>query len=128
MRKTVTTLLLLGCSACAQASTFADSDVCPPIVLSAPQASFVSDFSDGDVQVGERLFDQYNCNSCHIDKVGGDGSAVFTRPDRMVTGPEYLIKQMTLCSGTIGKTLTVQEQQHLGAYLNQRYYKFKKLK
>lgn len=128
MKKIITILLLLGGSTGAQASSFADSDVCPPIVSSAPQASFVSDFSNGDAQVGERLFDQYKCSSCHIDKVGGDGSAIFTRPERMVTGPEGLLKQMTLCSGTIGKTLAVQEQQHLGAYLNQRYYKFKKLK
>jgi hypothetical protein len=124
MKKIITTLLLLCGSVCAQASPFADSDVCPPIASSTPQASFVSDFSGGDAEAGARLFDEYKCSGCHIDKVGGDGSVIFTRPDRTVTRPEELVKQMTLCSGIIGKTLTVQEQQHLGAYLDRRYYRF----
>lgn len=124
MKKLIATLLLLGCSVGVQASQFADSDVCPPIVSSAPQASLVADFSAGDAQAGEKLFEEYKCSSCHIDKVGGDGSAIFTRPDRMATRPEELVRLMTQCSGRIGKTLTVQEQQHLGAYLNRRYYRF----
>jgi len=123
MKKVIATLLLLCGSICAQASPFADSDVCPqlPSLSSTAQAT---SFSDGDAQVGERLFGQYKCSSCHIDKVGGDGSAIFTRPARTVTKLEELVKQMTLCSGIIGKTLTVREQQHLGAYLDQRYYRF----
>lgn len=129
MKKVITTFLLLCGSVCAQASPFADNDVqiCPPMP-SLSSAAQANSFSDGDAQAGEKLFDQYKCNSCHIDKMGGDGSTIFTRPDRTVTSPEELIKQMTLCSGIIGKTLTMQEQQHLGAYLNQIYYKFKKLK
>ncbi len=82
-------------------------------------------FSKGDPQAGKKLFDQYNCNSCHKEKVGGDGSAIFTRPDRKVTSPQKMLEQMTMCSGALGKNLTQQEQQHLGAYLNQNYYKFK---
>lgn len=82
-------------------------------------------FAEGDPQAGRKLFDQYNCNSCHKDKTGGDGSAIFTRPDRKVNSPQKMIEQMTMCSGALGKKLTKQEQQHLGAYLNQSYYKFK---
>ena len=122
MKKVIATLLLLCGSICAQASPFAGSDVCPPLPSLSSTAQATS-FSDGDAQAGEKLFDEYKCSSCHIDKVGGDGSAIFTRPNRTVTRPEELVKQMTLCSGIIGKTLTVQEQQHLGAYLNQRYYR-----
>lgn len=124
MKKVITTLLLLCGCVCAQASPFADSDVCPTLPSLSSTAQ-VTSFSDGDAQAGEKLFGQYKCNGCHIDKVGGDGSAIFTRPDRTVTNPEDLIKQMALCSGIIGKTLTIQEQKHLGAYLNQRYYKLK---
>ena len=123
MKKVIPILLLCG-AVCAQASPFADSDVCPPMP-SLSSAAQATSFSDGDAQAGEKLFDQYKCSSCHIDKVGGDGSAIFTRPDRTVTSPEELIRQMALCSGIIGKTLTMQEQQHLGTYLNQRYYKLK---
>jgi hypothetical protein len=35
-----------------------------------------------------------------------------------------MLAQFKLCSANIGVNLTAQEEQHLGAYLNQ-YYKFK---
>jgi len=123
MKKTFTAFLLLCVSVCAQGSPFADGNVssCPPALPATAQAA---SFADGDARTGEKLFERYKCNGCHIDKVGGDGSAIFTRPDRTVASPEDLVRQMTLCSGIIGMTLAVDEQQHLGAYLNQRYYKF----
>jgi len=34
------------------------------------------------------------------------------------------VEQLKLCSGNIGASLTAQDEQHLGAYLN-RYYKLK---
>ena len=88
-------------------------------------SALAAPFSDGNAQAGKKLFGQYKCNSCHKDKMGGDGSAIFTRPDHKVTNPQEMLDRMTMCSGGIGKTLTAQEQQNLGAYLNQRYYKFK---
>jgi len=129
MKKLITPILLLCASACAQASSLADDNaqLCQPAPSSSSSsAAQAAVFSNGDAKTGEALFEQYRCNSCHIDKVGGDGSAIFTHPDRMVDGPDGLVRQMVLCSGAIGKTLTVQEQQHLGAYLDQRYYKFNK--
>ncbi len=82
-------------------------------------------FADGDAQAGKKLFDQTKCNSCHIGKMGGDGSAIFTRPNRIVNNPQQMVDRMVACSGTIGMTLTPQNKQDLGAYLNQTYYKFK---
>ncbi len=124
MKKIIITFLLCA-TAWAQATTFPDGEAqsCP--TESSPSAAQATSFSGGDAQIGEELFDRYKCNSCHIDKVGGDGSAIFTRPNRTVTNPKEMIEQMTRCSGSLGKALTTQEQQHLGAYLNQRYYKFK---
>ncbi len=52
------------------------------------------------------------------------GSAIFTRADRKVHSPPEMLAQFKLCSANIGVNLTAQEEQHLGAYLNQ-YYKFK---
>ena len=91
----------------------------------ASGSALATPFSGGDAQAGKELFDRYNCNKCHIDKMGGDGSAIFTRPDRKVTNPQKMIEQLKKCSENIGKTLSAQEQQNLGAYLNQHYYKFK---
>ena len=82
-------------------------------------------FAEGDVKAGKKLFDQYKCNSCHIGKMGGDGSAIFTRPNHKVTSPEKMIAQIKVCSGNVGANLSPQEEQNLAAYLNQKYYKFK---
>ena len=94
-------------------------------LLLATGSALAAPFPDGNAQAGKKLFGQYKCNSCHKDKMGGDGSAIFTRPDHKVTSPQGMLEQMTMCSGALGKTLTPQEKQNLGAYLNQRYYKFK---
>jgi cytochrome c2 len=82
-------------------------------------------FAKGDEQAGQKFFEQNRCNRCHIGKVGGDGSAIFTRPNRIVNNPQELIARMLYCSGNLGIKLTEQDEQNLGAYLNQRYYKFK---
>lgn len=81
-------------------------------------------FPDGDAQTGQKLFEQYKCSSCHAAMLGGDGSAMFTRPDRKVRSAAALIEQMHICTGNIGINLTPQDEQHLGAYLN-RYYNLK---
>ncbi|MFH2135886.1 MAG: cytochrome c [Pseudomonadota bacterium] len=82
-------------------------------------------FADGDAKRGEGLFKKYECSSCHEARVGGDGSAIFTRADRTVRSADDLIVQMERCSGAIGKQLSAQEKQDLAAWLNQRYYHFK---
>lgn len=86
---------------------------------------FAAPFQNGDPLAGKELFDKYKCSSCHIGKMGGDGSAIFTRPNHKATSPQLIIERMKMCSGSIGAILSVQEQEHLGAYLNQHYYKFK---
>jgi cytochrome c2 len=82
-------------------------------------------FSGGDADRGNKLFKKYECSSCHEARVGGDGSAIFTRANRTVRSADDLIVQMERCSGAIGKQLSMQEKQDLAAWLNQRYYHFK---
>jgi cytochrome c553 len=82
-------------------------------------------FAGGDAANGQKLFDKYRCNSCHEARVGGDGSAIFTRPNRTVRTADDLIVQMERCAGAIGKNLTPQEKQDIAAWLNQRYYRFR---
>ena len=96
------------------------------IMLSALACSAsAAPFADGNAENGKKLFEENNCSSCHIGKVGGDGSAIFTRPNRIVQNPEQMVERMHVCSGAVGMTLTPQKEQDLGAYLNQTYYKFK---
>ncbi len=82
-------------------------------------------FAAGKVDAGRKLFEQNRCNSCHVSMLGGDGSAIFTRPDHKVRNPQQLVDQMYVCSGNVGVTLTHQDEQDLGAYLNGTYYHFK---
>jgi cytochrome c551/c552 len=94
------------------------------ILLSAATAATANPFPNGNAQTGQKLFEQYNCNRCHAKLMGGDGNAIFTRADRKVHNAAELLVQLVACSGNIGATLTPQEKQHLGAYLN-RFYNLK---
>jgi hypothetical protein len=82
-------------------------------------------FAEGNAKNGKKLFEDNKCNSCHIGKVGGDGSTIFTRQNRIVRTPQEMVERMHVCSGVVGLTLTRPMEQDLGAYLNQTYYKFK---
>jgi cytochrome c2 len=82
-------------------------------------------FANGDAGNGKKLFAKYDCNSCHKGKVGGDGNAIFTRPDRIVRNAAELIPRIKFCSGAVGANLSAQEDQDLAAYLNQSFYQFK---
>ncbi len=95
------------------------------LLMLAATSAQAAPFPSGNAEHGEKLFVQYDCNSCHKGKVGGDGNAIYTRPDRIVTDANILIDRMEQCSGAIGKNLTTQEKLDLAAYLNQQYYHFK---
>ena len=94
------------------------------LLLLAASAAHADPFAKGNAANGQKLFAQYDCNSCHRGKVGGDGNAIFTRPNRIVTNADKLIERMEQCSGAIGKNLTTQEKLDLAALLNQTYYHF----
>jgi cytochrome c peroxidase len=82
-------------------------------------------FADGQPEAGKKLFDQYKCNSCHNGKMGGDGNAIFTRPNRKVTDPQLLTAQINICTRNVGANFSTQEKLDLAAYLNKHFYKFK---
>ncbi|MDD4928076.1 MAG: cytochrome c [Gallionella sp.] len=94
------------------------------LLLCAANAAQANPFPTGNAQTGKALFDKYNCNSCHAAMLGSDGNSMFTRENRKVNSPDKLIEQIKQCSGNVGANLTKQDEQHLGAYLNQ-YYKLK---
>ena len=81
-------------------------------------------FSGGDAKAGQRLFEQFKCNSCHINMYGGDGSAIFTRPNSKVHNAAELIAQIGRCGGNVDKEFSAKEEQDIAAYLN-RYYHLK---
>lgn len=93
------------------------------LMLSASTAH-ATPFANGNAERGKKLFAKYDCSSCHKGKVGGDGSTIFTRPDRIVHNAAELIPRIKFCSGAVGANLTTQEEQDLAAHLNQTYYHF----
>ncbi|OGS80664.1 MAG: hypothetical protein A2061_06365 [Gallionellales bacterium GWA2_59_43] len=93
-------------------------------LLLAATTAAANPFPKGDAQTGQKLFAQHKCSSCHIAMLGGDGSAMFTRPERKVRTAADLVEQMNRCNANLGIELTPQDEQHLGAYLN-RYYNLK---
>ena len=95
------------------------------LLLLCTAAAHAEPFPKGNEEAGKKLFDQNHCNRCHSQMLGGDGSAIFTRPDHKVKNPEQLVAQMHVCSGNVGITLSPQDEQNLGAYLNRNYYRFK---
>lgn len=88
-------------------------------------AAHAEPFAKGNVDAGKKLFDQNQCNRCHVKIVGGDGNAIFTNEDHKVKNPQQLVDQMHVCTGNIGITLSKQDEDNLGAYLNKRFYHFK---
>jgi hypothetical protein len=95
------------------------------LLLLAAGAAHADPFAKGNAENGKKLIVKYDCNSCHKGKMGGDGSAIYTRANRIVIGADNLIDRMEQCSGAIGKNLTTQEKLDLAAHLNQTYYHFK---
>jgi hypothetical protein len=82
-------------------------------------------FARGDAAAGKKLFDQHKCNSCHASLLGGDGNAMFTRAERKVKSPASLATQITRCSHSLNLELFPDDEESIGAYLNNHFYKFK---
>ena len=82
-------------------------------------------FPKGDPAAGAKLFDEAKCNACHAQRFGGDGSSAYTRPDRKVKSADALIKQVRACVTQLNVQWFPDEEEHVAAFLNQKYYKFK---
>jgi mono/diheme cytochrome c family protein len=88
-------------------------------------ATLAAPFPKGDVAAGAKLFDEAKCNACHAQRFGGDGSGAYTRPERKVKSADALIKQVRACVSQLNVQWFPDEEEHVAAYLNQKYYKFK---
>lgn len=89
-------------------------------VLSAP--TFAADKADANA--GKTLHDQH-CKSCHVQRWGGDGSAVYTRPDHKIKDANALRQRVAMCSTQTNAKFFPEDEANVAAYLVQQYYKFK---
>ena len=94
------------------------------LMLCVSLAVQANPFPQGNAPAGQRLFTQLKCNSCHINMFGGDGSAIFIRPNSKVHNAPQLLAQIGRCGGNVDKEFSAQEEQDIAAYLN-RYYNLK---
>jgi len=78
----------------------------------------------GDAATGAAMHEK-DCVACHVRRVGGDGTKMYTRAERKVTTPAKLRAQIALCNSELGTGYFPEEEDHVAAYLNLQYYKFK---
>lgn len=91
------------------------------ILAAAPVAAALA---AGDPQQGSRLVDEKKCEGCHHNKTLGEAPAIYLRKDRKVTTWPKLRAQVALCNSELGLGMFPDEEEHVAAFLNERYYKF----
>jgi mono/diheme cytochrome c family protein len=77
-----------------------------------------------DVKAGKALHDQ-QCVNCHVQRWGGDGSAVYTRAERKIKDATSLRQRVAACSAQTGAKFFPEDEANVAAYLAQHYYRFK---
>lgn len=95
------------------------------ILLSVLLSASFSAVSAGDPAEGRKLVAERKCEACHHNKTMGDAKAVYLRKDRKVTSLEKLKAQVALCNSELNLQLFPDDEEHIVAYLNETYYKFK---
>ena len=78
-----------------------------------------------DINRGKSLHDD-NCVECHVSIKGGDGSGIYTRPDRRIDSLPALNSQVNRCKNSMGVSWPQDQIDDVVAYLNSMYYKFPK--
>lgn len=79
---------------------------------------------NADPKAGKPLHDK-SCIACHASRFGGDGSAIYTRPDHKVTSRQQLEARVKTCNNNVGTGWFPEEEAHVAAYLNATFYHLK---
>lgn len=93
--------------------------------LLLPLSLHADPFPRADPIAGKLAFDEAKCNACHDARMNGDGNHIFTRPERRIKNAQALLKQVRFCVGQTGASVFPEDVEHIAAYLNQQFYKFK---
>lgn len=95
------------------------------VALLSSALVFAADDAADPQAAGRKLVSDAKCEACHIGKVGGNGSAIYTRKDRRVTTKSKLLPQVQRCSTELNLALFPEDEAAIVDYLNATYYKFK---
>ena len=80
-------------------------------------------YKGADLQLGEQLLVQHKCTSCHVGKVGGDGSAMY-KPKGRINSLGALRGMVEACDQALNVGLFPEEVNSISAVLNRDHYHF----
>lgn len=83
-------------------------------------------FKGADLILGEKLVTVHKCTACHIQKVGGNGTAIY-RPLGRISTAGFLRGMVDQCNTELNLGLFPEEVNAVAAVLNRDHYKFKQL-
>jgi cytochrome c5 len=81
-------------------------------------------FKAGDPKAGKVMVER-DCVGCHAQRFAGDPDQMYRRADRRVKSPAQLLAQVQGCNANLGKGYFPEEEEHIAAYLNLEFYRFK---
>jgi cytochrome c peroxidase len=81
-------------------------------------------FKDADFTLGAKLIEEHKCAACHIQKVGGNGSAIY-KPLGRINTPGFLRGMVDQCNTEMNLGIFPDEVTSIAAVLNRDHYKFK---
>lgn len=94
------------------------------VLAASVQAAGPAEFAGADLALGERLIRQHRCTECHVQKVGGDGSAIY-RPAGRISRPSALLSMVEMCSTELKLQLFPEDVAAVAAVLQRDHYRFK---
>jgi hypothetical protein len=81
-------------------------------------------YRDADLVLGQKLIHDNRCSACHVQKVGGDGSAIY-RPKGRVNTAGLLRGMVEQCNTELNLGLFPEEVTAVAAVLNRDHYRFR---
>ena len=89
----------------------------------AAQAEVPPVFKGADLKLGEQLIAEHKCVACHVQKVGGDGSAIY-KPAGRINTSGYLRGMVEQCNTELNLGLFPEDVTAVAAVLNRDHYRF----
>lgn len=87
------------------------------------QAQVSPVFQGADLKLGEQLMAEHKCVACHVQKVGGDGSAIY-KPAGRINTAGYLRGMVEQCNTELNLGLFPEDVTAVAAVLNRDHYRF----
>lgn len=94
------------------------------VLAAAPAWAQPAMFRNADLALGSKLIQEHKCVQCHVQRVGGDGSAIY-RPSGRISTPGFLRGMVEQCNTELNLGLFPEEVEAVAAVLNRDHYKFK---